>query len=106
MPECSTQERWGLQCGKETAQGPWRLSFQLSPKPQTPISPHRTLFYSTLPPLEPRKNARFLSDYSQPNADYLSSVQQAEMLVTPENTVVPIVRVEDSENEKETTVSF
>lgn len=28
----------------------------LSPKPQTPVSPHRTLVYSALSPLEPRVN--------------------------------------------------
>ncbi|XP_058402439.1 SPARC-like protein 1 [Diceros bicornis minor] len=50
-------------------------------------------------------NARFLSDHSQPTADSLSSIQQAELSVTPDNTAVPILRVEDSENEKETAVS-
>lgn len=51
-------------------------------------------------------NARFLSDHSQPTAESLSSVQQAEMLVTPDDTTVPILRVEDAENDKETTVSL
>lgn len=50
-------------------------------------------------------NARFLSDHSHPTAESLSSIQQAEMLVTPGDTTVPILRVEDAENEKETTVS-
>ncbi|XP_066136869.1 SPARC-like protein 1 [Saccopteryx bilineata] len=50
-------------------------------------------------------NARFLSDHSQPTADPLSSSQQDEMLVTPDATTMPILRVEDAENAKETTVS-
>ncbi|XP_044622233.2 SPARC-like protein 1 isoform X1 [Equus asinus] len=49
-------------------------------------------------------NVRFLSDHSQPTADPLSSVQQAESLA-PDDTTVSIFRVEDSENEKETAAS-
>lgn len=50
-------------------------------------------------------NAKFLSDHSQPTAASLSSIQQAEMLVTPDDTTMPVLRVEDAENEKETIVS-
>lgn len=50
-------------------------------------------------------NARFLSDHSQPTAESLSSIQQAELLVTPGDTTVPILGVEDAEDEKETIVS-
>ncbi|XP_044080493.1 SPARC-like protein 1 [Neovison vison] len=46
-------------------------------------------------------NARFLSDHTKPTADSLSSIQQAEILVTPNNTAIPMLRVEDAENEKE-----
>lgn len=42
-------------------------------------------------------SARFLSDHSQPTA---------EILVTPENTEIPFLGVEDEENEKETVVSI
>ncbi|KAM5282643.1 SPARC-like protein 1 isoform 1-T1 [Hipposideros larvatus] len=49
-------------------------------------------------------NARFLSDNPQPTADSLSSVQQAEMLVTPDDTTVPILRVEDAENDTEAAI--
>lgn len=49
-------------------------------------------------------NARFLSDNPQPTTDSLSSVQQAEMLVTPDDTTVPILRVEDAENDTETAI--
>lgn len=49
-------------------------------------------------------NARFLSDNPQPTADSLSSIQQAEMLVTPDDTTVPILRVEDAENDTETAI--
>lgn len=49
-------------------------------------------------------NARFLSDHPQPTADSLSSVQQTETLVTPDDTTVPILRVEDAENDTETAV--
>ncbi|XP_029799212.1 SPARC-like protein 1 isoform X2 [Suricata suricatta] len=49
-------------------------------------------------------NARFLSDHPKPTADSLSSIQQAEMLVTPNNTAIPMLRVEDAENEKEIVV--
>lgn len=49
-------------------------------------------------------NARFLSDHPQPTAGSLSSVQQAEMLVTPDDTTVPILKVEDTENDTETAV--
>nr|KAF6393847.1 SPARC like 1 [Pipistrellus kuhlii] len=51
-------------------------------------------------------NARFLSDHSQPTAESLSSIQQAELLVTPGDTTVPILGVEDAEDEKETIVSI
>lgn len=51
-------------------------------------------------------NARFLSDRSQPTAESLSSTQQAELLVTPGDTTVPILGVEDAEDEKETIVSI
>nr|KAF6389017.1 SPARC like 1 [Myotis myotis] len=50
-------------------------------------------------------NARFLSDHSQPTAESLSSIQQAELLVTPGDTTVPILGVEDTEDEKETIAS-
>ncbi|XP_028363175.1 SPARC-like protein 1 isoform X2 [Phyllostomus discolor] len=50
-------------------------------------------------------NARFLSGYSQPTADSLSSIQQDEVLVTPDSTTVPILRAEDAENDKETAAS-
>uniref|UniRef100_G1P9Q9 SPARC n=1 Tax=Myotis lucifugus TaxID=59463 RepID=G1P9Q9_MYOLU len=50
-------------------------------------------------------NARFLSDHSQPTAESLRSIQQAELLVTPGNTTVPILGGEDAEDEKETMVS-
>ncbi|KAG8511612.1 SPARC-like protein 1, partial [Galemys pyrenaicus] len=50
-------------------------------------------------------NARFLSDDSKPTADSLSSTQQAEVLVTPDNTAIPILSAEDAGNEKETTDS-
>ncbi|XP_016068601.1 PREDICTED: SPARC-like protein 1 [Miniopterus natalensis] len=50
-------------------------------------------------------NARFLSDHSQPTTESLSSIQQTELLVTPGDTTVPILRVEDAENEKESTES-
>lgn len=50
-------------------------------------------------------NARFLSDHSQPTAESLSSIQRAELLVTPGDTTVPILGVEDAEDEKETIVS-
>lgn len=46
-------------------------------------------------------NARFLSNHPKPTADSLSSIQQAEVLVTPNNTAIPMLRVEDAENEKE-----
>ncbi|XP_064141650.1 SPARC-like protein 1 [Loxodonta africana] len=49
-------------------------------------------------------NARFFSDHSKPTAGSLSSIQQAEASVTPDNTAIPIVGIEDSENEKETAV--
>lgn len=49
-------------------------------------------------------NARFLSNHPKPTADSLSSIQQAEVLVTPNNTAVPMLRVEDAENEKEIAV--
>ncbi|KAF6372543.1 SPARC like 1 [Rhinolophus ferrumequinum] len=49
-------------------------------------------------------NARFLSDHPQPTADSLSSVEQAETLVTPDDTTVPILRVDDAENDTETAV--
>ncbi|XP_016016545.2 SPARC-like protein 1 [Rousettus aegyptiacus] len=49
-------------------------------------------------------NARFLSNHPQPTADSLSFVQQTEMLVTPDDTTVPILRAEDTENGKETAV--
>lgn len=45
-------------------------------------------------------NARFLSDHSQPTAESLSSIQQAELLVTPGDSTVPTLGVEDAENEK------
>nr|XP_025853902.1 SPARC-like protein 1 isoform X2 [Vulpes vulpes]XP_025853903.1 SPARC-like protein 1 isoform X2 [Vulpes vulpes]XP_025853904.1 SPARC-like protein 1 isoform X2 [Vulpes vulpes] len=51
-------------------------------------------------------NARFLSDHSKPTADSLSSIQQAEILVTPNNTAIPVLGVEDAENEKEIAVSI
>ncbi|XP_057165891.1 SPARC-like protein 1 isoform X2 [Ursus arctos] len=51
-------------------------------------------------------NARFLSDHSKPTADSLSSIQQAEILVTPNNTAIPMLRVEDAENEKEIAASI
>lgn len=47
-------------------------------------------------------NARFLSNHPQPTADSLSFIQQTEMLVTADDTTVPILRAE--ENGKETTV--
>ncbi|XP_037385618.1 SPARC-like protein 1 [Talpa occidentalis] len=50
-------------------------------------------------------NARFLSEDSKPTADSLSSTQQAEVLVTPDNTAIPILSAEDAENEKETAES-
>ncbi|XP_045676278.1 SPARC-like protein 1 [Phyllostomus hastatus] len=50
-------------------------------------------------------NARFLSGHSQPTADSLSSIQQDEVLVTPDSTTVPILRAEDAENDKETAAS-
>jgi len=50
-------------------------------------------------------NARFLSDHSKPTADPLSSIQQAEILVTLNNTATPMLGVEDAENEKEIAVS-
>lgn len=50
-------------------------------------------------------NARFLADDSKPTADSLSSTQQAEVLVTPDNTAIPSLRAEDTENEKETAES-
>ncbi|XP_027973553.1 SPARC-like protein 1 [Eumetopias jubatus] len=50
-------------------------------------------------------NARFLSDHSKPTADPLSSIQQAEILVTLNNTAIPMLGVEDAENEKEIAVS-
>ncbi|XP_006760112.1 PREDICTED: SPARC-like protein 1 isoform X1 [Myotis davidii] len=50
-------------------------------------------------------NARFLSDHSQPTAESLSSIQQTELLETPGDTTVPILGVEDAEDEKETIVS-
>ncbi|XP_003985242.4 LOW QUALITY PROTEIN: SPARC-like protein 1 [Felis catus] len=49
-------------------------------------------------------NARFLSNHPKPTADSLSSIQQAEVLVTPNNTAIPMLRVEDAENEKEIAV--
>ncbi|XP_006143325.1 SPARC-like protein 1 [Tupaia chinensis] len=42
-------------------------------------------------------NARFLSDHSNPTAETLG---------TPDNTEIPILRVEDAENEKETALSM
>ncbi|XP_036751692.2 SPARC-like protein 1 isoform X1 [Manis pentadactyla] len=50
-------------------------------------------------------NARFLSDHSKPTADSLSSIQQAEVLVTLDTTAVPVVRAEDAEKETETLIS-
>lgn len=50
-------------------------------------------------------NARFLADDSEPTAESLSSTQQAEVLVTPDNTAIPSLRAEDTENEKETAES-
>lgn len=34
----------------------------------------------------------------------MSSIEQAEVLVTPNNTAIPMLRVEDAENEKEIAV--
>lgn len=94
MPECSTQEKQSLQCGRETKHIGTMVAVisALSPEPQTPVFLHRTLFHSTLSPVEQRKNASFLSDHSQPNADYLSSTQQAEVLLMPDNIMVPILK--------------
>ncbi|KAM9678724.1 SPARC-like protein 1 isoform 1-T1 [Trichechus inunguis] len=51
-------------------------------------------------------NAKFFSDHSKPTADSLSSIQQAETSVTPDNTAIPILGIEESENEKEAAVSI
>uniref|UniRef100_A0A8D1ALQ9 SPARC-like protein 1 n=1 Tax=Sus scrofa TaxID=9823 RepID=A0A8D1ALQ9_PIG len=50
--------------------------------------------------------ARFPSGHSNPTAASLSSFQQAETLVTAEQTATPTGRVEDAENEKEPAVSL
>lgn len=50
--------------------------------------------------------ARFPSDHSNPTAASLSSFQQAETLVTAEQTATPTGRVEDAEKEKEPAVSL
>ncbi|XP_045140090.1 SPARC-like protein 1 [Echinops telfairi] len=48
-------------------------------------------------------STRFLSDHSKPTADSLSASQEAAASVTPGNTAIPILEIEDIENEKETT---
>lgn len=49
-------------------------------------------------------NARFLSDDSKPTAASLSSAQQPEMVLTPDNTAIPILNAEDAENEEDSLV--
>ncbi|XP_075400153.1 SPARC-like protein 1 [Tenrec ecaudatus] len=48
-------------------------------------------------------STRFLSDHSKPTTDSLSASQEAAASVTPGNTAIPILEIEDIENEKETT---
>ncbi|XP_037686153.1 SPARC-like protein 1 [Choloepus didactylus] len=47
-------------------------------------------------------SVRFLSDHSKPTADSLSSIQQDEISVTPDNTAIPMLEVE---NGKETALA-
>ncbi|XP_055967502.1 SPARC-like protein 1 [Sorex fumeus] len=49
---------------------------------------------------------RILPDDFKPTADSSSSAPQAEILVTPSSTDIPILNSEDEENEKETSVSL
>ncbi|XP_076999008.1 SPARC-like protein 1 isoform X2 [Tamandua tetradactyla] len=51
-------------------------------------------------------SVKFFSDHSKPTADSLSSFQQAETSVTPDNTTIPILGVKDAEHEKETALSI